>query len=355
MRKTAKQLTLTLIALLVLGQTAHESIAEEMFRPLIVPERTIPVPLTVSPQLQKMISGPVATAPVPGTNEEWRALREVLDTDAAAAATELADQRGMTVSLSEHAGVPVRLVTPARTAPDNADRLLVHLHGGAYVFSGGDASILEAVLIADACQAEVISVDYRMPPDHPFPAAIDDASAVWLDLIETRGADETALFGTSAGGGLAAATILALKEKGAVLPKAVFMGTPWSDLSRTGDSYFTNDGVDRVLGSYDGLLKQAARLYADTNDLKAPLVSPVYGDVTGFPPTLLVSGTRDLFLSNTIRFHRALRDAGTLAELHIFEGQSHGDYLDPGTPESVQVFREVCAYFDAQLSSEDHQ
>lgn len=355
MQKAAKHFTLTLIAVLVLGQTTHKSIAEEMFRPLIVPERTIPVPSTVSPQLQEMISGPVANPPTPTTHEEWRALREVLDTGAAEDAAALAKERGVTVALSERAGVPVRLVTPARIAPDNTDRLLVHLHGGAYVFSGGGASILEAVLVADACQTQVISVDYRMPPDHPFPAAIEDASAVWLDLIEAHGPDDTALFGTSAGGGLTAATILALKEKGAVLPKAVFMGTPWSDLSRTGDSFFTNDGVDRMLGSYDGLLDRAARLYAGTTDLKAPLVSPVYGDVTGFPPTLLVSGTRDLFLSNTIRFHRVLRDAGTLAELHIFEGQSHGDYLDPGTPESAQVFREVCAFFDARLSSEDHQ
>lgn len=148
------------VAILVLVRISPGAAAEPAFPPLIVPERRNPVAPTVSSQLQEMISGPVANAPSPATGEEWRALRKAFDTDAAANAAELADQRGITATLSDRAGVPVRMVTPARIAPENADRLMVHLHGGAYVFSAGPASVLEALLVADTCQTPVISVDY---------------------------------------------------------------------------------------------------------------------------------------------------------------------------------------------------
>jgi monoterpene epsilon-lactone hydrolase len=99
-------------------------------------------------------------------------------------------------------------------------------------------------------------------------------------------------------------------------------GTPWSDMTRTGDTYFTNEKVDNILVSNDGWLGDAAKLYDNGDDLRAQL-SPIYGDLSGFPPTILTSGTRELFLSNAVRVHRKLRQAGTVADLHVFEGQSH--------------------------------
>ena len=226
----------------------------------------------------------------------------------------------VTVEAKTIAGVPVFDVKPEAIPEQNRRRLLVHVHGGAYILFAGEAALPEAIAMAYATKTEVLSVDYRMPPDFPFPAAIEDTVAVWKDVIKTHTPRNVALFGTSAGGGLTLATVLKLKELGLPLPGALMAGTPWSDLSKTGDSYFTNAQVDNVLGTYEGNLEGAAKLYAGRHDLKEPLLSPVYGDLSGFPPTVLVSGTRDLFLSNTVRVHQKLLESGVQAELLVFEG-----------------------------------
>lgn len=146
--------------------------------------------------------------------------------------------------------------------------------------------------------------------------------------------------------------ILALRAKAEdlPLPAALAAGTPWTDMSKTGDSYFTNEGVDNILVSYDGWVGDAARLYAGEHDLKEPMLSPVYGDVSGFPPTLLTSGTRDLFLSNTVRMHLKLREAGVPADLIVFEGISHAHYhMSPDAPETVFHFTELGRFFERNL------
>jgi len=123
------------------------------------------------------------------------------------------------------------------------------------------------------------------------------------------------------------ATVLRLKELKLALPAVMFVGTPASDCSKTGDSRFLNAEVDNSVGRYDGAIEDCLKLYAGGRDLKDPLLSPVYGNLAGFPPTVLISGTRDLLLSATIRARRKLRRAGVTAELHVYEGQSHADYL----------------------------
>jgi acetyl esterase/lipase len=136
------------------------------------------------------------------------------------------------------------------------------------------------------------------------------------------------------------ASIHRFMELGLETPGALWAGTPWADLTKTGDSLFTNEGIDRALVSYHGLLEGAANLYAAGRDLRTPLISPVYGDFDGFPPTYLVTGTRDLFLSDVIRVHRKMRVAGVVADLNVYEGISHGEYtLD--SSEMDQVFGEL--------------
>ena len=169
--------------------------------------------------------------------------------------------------------------------------------------------------------------------------------AVWKSLLKKWDAKSMALGGTSAGGGLTLASTLKFKELGLPLPGALFAGTPWADLTKTGDSYFTNEGVDNVLVAYEGLFEGAATLYAGDHELTDPLISPVYGDFSDFPPTYLVSGTRDMFLSNTVRTHRKLRTAGVEADLNVYESFSHGDYLNViDSPESQQVFAELWTF-----------
>jgi acetyl esterase/lipase len=134
------------------------------------------------------------------------------------------------------------------------------------------------------------------------------------------------------------------------VPGALYTGTPWADLSFTSDTLRTNAGIDRVLGNYDGFLQAAALLYADGNDLKHELLSPLYGDFEDFPPTILFSGTRDLLLSDTVRSHRKLRAAGVTADLHVFEGMSHAGYLVAGrSPEAQEMFAEVSRFLKTHL------
>jgi len=134
------------------------------------------------------------------------------------------------------------------------------------------------------------------------------------------------------------------------MPGAIAPGTPTVDSTKTGDSLFTNAFVDNVLGTQDDIIRATAFLYANGRDLKDPLLSPIYGDVTGFPPAILTSGTRDLYLSNTVRMHRKLRAAGVEAVLQVWEGQSHAQYnADPATSETKEYHDEVARFFNLRL------
>jgi monoterpene epsilon-lactone hydrolase len=290
-----------------------------------------------------------STAAVTRTSEQWKAFIKQVDAPEAKEAESLKKRLQVTVEENTVAGVHVYRVKPESVPEENRKRLLVHIHGGAYVFFGGIAATGEAILMAHYAKTEVLSIDYRMPPDFPFPAAIDDTVAVWKEVIKSYTPRNVGLFGTSTGGGMTLATVIRLKELGLPLPGALMAGTPWSDLTKTGDTYFTNELVDDVLGSNDGTLEAAAKLYAGTHDRKEPLISPVYGDLSGFPPTVLLSGTRDLFLSNTVRVHQKLLQAGVHADLLVFEGQSHAQYLESDTPECAIALREVAQFFDRNL------
>ena len=318
-----------------------------------IPARTLPTPTTVSPELQKEIAPAwnTNTSPAPTTNQQWKAMIQKDNEPEANKVDPLLKEFHVTLEHKTIAGVPVFLVKPDTIAQQNRNRLLLHVHGGGYVVFAGKAATPEAILMAHYGQIEVISVDYRMPPDFPFPAAIDDTVAVWKAVIQSHAPASIGLFGTSAGGGLTLATVLKLKELHLPLPGALMAGTPWTDLSETGDSYYTNEFIDNVLGTYRGSLAADARLYAGPHDLKEPLLSPIYGDVSGFPPTILLSGTRDLFLSNTVRMHQKLLQANVRANLLVFEGQSHAQYLIvPNAPESAAAFREVASFFDQNLT-----
>lgn len=329
------------------------SIASSADTPREVPARLLPVPTTVSEQLAKFIAAPLnpTAHDEPKTVEQWQALIDAYDAEGDKGARALWAALKLTVTPVTIAGVKCYRIVPADMPEENRSRTFVHVHGGAYVFFGGDAATGEAAMIAHATKTEVISVDYRMPPDHPYPAALEDTLAVWRQAMKGRDPAKSALFGSSAGGGLAMATVLKLKEARDPLPGVLFLGTPWADLTKTGDTYFANAEVDNSLVSYEGVLAAAAKLYAGERDLKDPSLSPLYGDLTGFPPAILISGTRDLLLSLTVRTHRKLRESGVNAELQVFEGMSHAQYLTAyPAPEAQEAIGEVAAFFDRHLA-----
>ena len=159
-----------------------------------------------------------------------------------------------------------------------------------------------------------------------------------------------AVGGSSAGGNLTLAMVLRLKELTVSLPGALFVGTPNADLLYTGDTIITTEYVDNTLPTVEGVIRAAAKLYAGDFDLKNPLISPLYGDYVGFPPTYLVSGTRDLLLSDTVKVHRKLRDAGVVADLNVFEGIPHGAYLAaPGSSEFEAAMGDLKKFLETHL------
>ncbi|MEX9952524.1 alpha/beta hydrolase [Providencia rettgeri] len=313
--------------------------------------RQFPIPNTVSTQMQSLIAKPASSWDVhPKNTQEWNQWVQDFDTAIETTLPALRQQLEVSLEANKLGNVPIFILTPKRMKKENQDRVLLNLHGGGYVLGAGEAGTLEATYMAGIAGYRVIVVDYRMPPEHPYPAALDDAFDAYQTLLKSVPANKIGVFGTSAGGGMTLALMLRIKTAGLPLPAAIAPGTPWSDLTKTGDSYFTNEGVDNVLVSYDGWLGDAAKLYANGHDLKGPMLSPVYSDVTGFPPTLLTSGTRDLFLSNTVRMHLKLRQAGVDANLMILEGISHAQYhMDPNASETITHFTEVGHFFSQYL------
>ncbi len=318
-----------------------------------VPARTLPVPDTVSPQMQAVIGRPFDPSfnIAPASTAEWKARVEQAALMTVASLPALRQALGVTVEATSIAGVKAFHVTPGSMRPGSSNRVLLHLHGGVRVLNPGEAGTREAILMAGFTGYRVVSVDYRMPPDFPFPAALDDSVVVYRALLESTEAKRIGIFGTSAGGSLTLTTLLRAKMEALPMPGAIAPGTPTVDLSRTGDTLSTNAFVDNVLGTQDGFIRATALLYANGRDLQDPLLSPVYGDVHGFPPAILTSGTRDLYLSNTVRMHRKLRAAGVEAVLQLWEGQSHAQYMaDADAPETREYHDEVGRFFDRHLA-----
>lgn len=317
--------------------------------PREIPARTLPVPNTVSPEMQQVLGAPIRDGwdSAPTTLEEWQALRVSLD-QAPRDPQPILDQFGITSEPIVVNGVPAYLLTPSVIPPENRDRLLMHLHGGCYVMGGGAAARFEGALLAGYGHFKVLSIDYRRPPEFRYPAALDDAVSAWKGALDMAAPNKMAIFGASAGGALTLSTVLRLKQEGLALPAAIAPGTPMADLTRTGDSFNTNRLVDNVLVGPEGRCQAMAALYADGHDLKDPMLSPVYGDMRGFPPAILTTGTRDLLLSDTVRVHRKLRQAGVDAELHVYEAQAHGHYIRD-TPERKEAFEEIARFLGEHL------
>jgi len=354
MKKSPRSLELAL-AVVCLALLSNATTVKAQTAPsgaLEVPAKTIPVPTTVSPQLQKIIGAPLRSNwdIHPKTGEEWK---PVADAGAAALVKNvpgMLERLKVKVEKTTIDGVRAYIVTPETIAPENRNRQLIHMHGGCYVLNPGEAGLPEAIFMAGFGHIKVINVDYRMPPEASFPAALDDGITVWKAALKTMDAKNMAIFGTSAGGALTLEMVLKARELGLPLPGAIAPGTPMSDVTKVGDTFRTNAMLDNVLVSPDGFCDDGAKVYANGHDLKDPLLSPVYGDMKGFPPTILTSGTRDLLLSNTVRVHRKLRQAGVEATLQVYEGMSHAHYIrDDTAPETRETFEEIAAFFDKHL------
>ncbi len=320
--------------------------------PRQVPAKALVAPPDVSPAMQAIIARPLN----PDWNDQWKTgaeARAYADKQAAGVVKTipaLLDRMHVKMEASTIDGVKVHVITPDDVPAKNRNRVLVHVHGGCYVLFPGESGTTEAIMMAGFGHFKVIAVDYRMPPEAYFPAALDDAMTVYKSVVKTTDPKNVGVFGTSAGGALTLEMMLKAKQDGLPMPGAIAPGTPMSDVTKTGDSFTTNEKVDNVLVSPNGFCHAATLIYAHGHDLHDPLLSPVYGDMHGFPPTILTTGTRDLLLSNTVRVHRKLREVGVDAALNVFEAESHAQYqADDRVPETKEAFGEIAQFFDAHL------
>jgi len=242
--------------------------------------------------------------------------------------------------LQEIGGVPVYVLRGCDVLDDDTGPLYIDIHGGALIIGAGEACDLMAQARSLTTGMITWAPDYRMPPLHPYPAALDDLMAIYRAALKVRDPDHIVVAGTSAGGNLAAALLLRARDEGLAIPGSLVLLSPEVDLTESGDTFQTLAQASNTLSS----LMQINHLYAHGADLADPYLSPLFGDLTGFPPTFVQSGTRDLFLSNAVRFHRKLRSAGVEAELHVWEAMPHGGFA--GSPEDLEVEIELRHFLD---------
>jgi acetyl esterase/lipase len=311
--------------------------------------RTIPVPPTISPPAQKFLSAAMPARPQPALDDKagWKAMVASTDAFLEPMADHMIATAAATVETRTIGQCPVHVATPHILR--HADRAHLRIHGGAWVFLGGKFAIAEAATTATDFGCVTWGVDYRMPPDHPYPAAVEDGVTAYRHLIELYDPAKIVISGASAGGNLTAAVTLRLRDEGLPLPGAVGLLTPALDLTFVSDTIKTNNGIDTVLRAGGN----AGNLYAGGHDLSDPYISPLNGDLTeGFPPTFLQSGTRDLLLSDTVRMHRKLLKAGIPAELHVWEAMPHGGFggvFGAPTPEDIELVETFVAFVDRWL------
>jgi acetyl esterase/lipase len=300
-----------------------------------------PVPTSVSEQARRFLELPARNAaPPPALDDTDGWLRHVAEGDKYLTERFSAIEYPLSVDEVEMAGVRTYVLRAEGVAAGPGTPVYLDIHGGALILGAGDACRLMASWNAMTSGMVTWAPDYRMPPLHPYPDPLDDCLAVYRELLEQRQPHDIFVGGGSAGGNLAAALVVKARDEGLPLPAALVLISPELDLTESGDSFKTNLGIDNVLGS----LMQTNLLYANGHDLTDPYISPLFADVTGFPPTFIQAGTRDLFLSNAVRMHRKLRAAGIEAELHVFEAMPHGGFA--GAPEDLDLRLEVRRFLD---------
>jgi len=320
--------------------------AEESFTKsgVFVTARTIPAPTTISIAAQAFLANPLnmgeGKAPAPDDRAAWQAIVDAGNQALTTAFAANAEAYPSTVTTHQPGSVLIYEVTPAGLPSADDDGAIFYLHGGGFIHGAGMLGAYMAMPLAGRSNIRTFSVDYRMPPSAPFPVGLDDAVGAYRWLLDRYDAQKIVVAGASAGAGLAASCILKARDLGLPLPGGCLLFTPEADLTESGDSFETNDTIDVNLKHR---LTDSIALYSDGHDLRDPYLSPIFGDFSkGFAPTQLISGTRDLFLSNTVILHRALLRAGIEAELHIWEAMPHGGFF--GAPEDDEVLDEQARF-----------
>ena len=307
--------------------------------------RVVPMPSTISPEAQKWLEslthlrhGTQTLAERRASTDEWRRR------DSA----EARKRYPVNVEEAMIAGVRTDIITSLTMPEANRSRVFINLHGGG--FNSDSGSLIEGDPIANLAKTKVVSVYYRLAPENPFPAAVDDVVAVYKELLKTYKPKSIGIFGTSAGGILTCEVAVKLKELGLPLPGALGIFSALGDFSRVGDTrqLFDLDGFPGNLQPTDAnhLPDEA---YVGKTDRRNPVLSPLFADLKGLPPSLLVTSTRDLLLSDTSTLHRAMLHAGVDAQLVVFEALPHAFWYHFEFPETEEALELMAKFFDEKV------
>jgi epsilon-lactone hydrolase len=306
--------------------------------------RVIPMPSTISPEAQKWLDsrdqqrvGPPETLAERRTRTDaWRKM------DSA----EARKLYPVNVEETSIAGVRTDIITPLSDAVSK--RVLINLHGGG--FNSDSGSLIEGVPIANLAKIKVVSVYYRLAPENPFPAAVEDVVAVYKELLKAYPPHSIGIFGTSAGAILTCEVAVRLKQLGLPLPAALGIFSGLGDFSRVGESrqLFTLNGLPGRMEPIDPN-HLPDNEYAGKTDRKDPVLSPLFADLRGMPPSLLVTSTRDILLSDTATLQRALLHAGNDAQLVVFEALPHAFWYHFQLPETKEALELMAKFFDEKV------
>ncbi len=275
--------------------------------------------------------------------------RKAYDASERAVEEQMIAEFGLKVESTRIAGVPVLIITPKVVKPEYENAIAFNIHGPAFFF--GTARERSALLMAADMGIRVYSVEYSLAPEDKFPVAIDQCFNVYKSLVRQFSPSRIVAMSFSTGGEIMLSMLLKAEHEGVLLPKAQVLFTPAADLSLTGDSKTANDGRDILpVGWTSRIIGES---YLGAADVKQPMVSPLYGEYSSsFPPTILVTGTRDLLLSDSVRLHWKLIAEGVKTELLVGEGMWHGFTLEYETPESIAAMNEVVRFLDNELQTE---
>ena len=305
--------------------------------------RVVPVPKDLSPEARAFISH---QAPDEAPPESLNDRRRRMDAWQVSSRAEWSKICPTKIEETKLAGVPVHVVIPEGMIPGNRDKVLINLHGGG--FNADSGSYSESIPIASYTGIKVVAVLYRLAPENPFPAGVEDAVAVYKELLKTYKPDRIAIYGTSAGATMTAEVAVKLKQMELPLPAALGIFSGLDTFEQTGDSFamYTLSGL---AGHLEPPAGPRVPTYIDKTNPKDPVLSPVYADLHGMPPALFITSTRDALLSPTTNLHRAYLRAGVDARLIVFDGLPHAFWYHPEMPESIEANHFMADFFLAHL------
>lgn len=310
---------------------------------------TQPVPSTISPEAREFLEAFEMFSWSPKTRSEWEALQKAVVEFGIPESEKAAQKYLQDVEEKEIAGVPVVISTPKEYETSNKGKIAIFFHGGAYTMHDHRYYHMVSAPVCHAMGVRVCSVGYRLAPQHPYPAGLEDGVAVYEALIKELGPANVVMYGDSAGAGLILAILQIAREKGLPMPAGIALMSPWLDVTQASDSLVTLEGADPIMG-YDRTLRASAEAYVGAADPKDPRISPLYGQYdSSHPDVYLIGGGRDAVVSDLFRIQRAFRKALVGVTVDVFEGMWHDFCYNPDLPESQEATQAIAQFLTAKL------